>query len=98
MRAWERHEEARAGRSALEGDFAVVALDDGLRYREPHSGPFAGFLGGEERIEDAAAIHFGNSGSGVLEHHDDAAGAIVIRDASPDRQSPAGNAHGIERV
>src|SRR5208283_2106696 len=90
----QRDEEAGAFGLALEGNFAVVALDDGLRDRQPHPGALAGILGGEKRIEDAAAMLFGNSRPSVLKDHQDARRGLGLG-AHRDGQSSPAHAHRI---
>src|SRR6188768_4090913 len=44
-----------AARRAVDGDVAAALLDDAVHHRQAEAGALAALLGGEERLEDAAA-------------------------------------------
>src|SRR5207244_3050912 len=60
-------EQRAATRSAFDADVSTGLLDDAEDCRQPQSGPFADALGGEERLEDAAARRLIHAAPGVAD-------------------------------
>ena len=66
-RHWQIESRTRAARVARSTpDLAAVAADDRQRSREAEAGALAGFLGGEERIENLVEQVARNAGAGVV--------------------------------
>src|SRR5262249_42327931 len=84
------NEERRAGAGpALEAEVAAVAIDDRrARQREALAGAAAGFFGGADRVERAAADRVGDPAAGVGDRDQDGAWVLELR-ADRDRAAPA---------
>src|SRR5579863_897747 len=95
----EGDDEARARWLRAEGYLAAVLAHYRLADGEAHTGALAGFLGGEERIEETFFVSGGDADAGVLEGDGDArAGGGVFGIGGDAECAAAAGVHRVERV